>query len=81
MQHAQYISGLLSDVYERNQQLTEVSYIEVGPSGRTVWGTYCLRPLEHWDVSSFFCVVLSCVYVEALRRADPPSMESYQMSK
>jgi hypothetical protein len=37
----------------------------------TVWGTYCLRPLEHWDrgfeshshgcISSFFCVVLSCV--------------------
>jgi hypothetical protein len=45
---------------------------EAGPSSRTVWGTYCLRPLEHWDpgfesrsrhgcVSAFFCVVLSCV--------------------
>jgi hypothetical protein len=26
-----------------------------------------------------FCVVLSCVLVAALRRADPPSKESYRM--
>jgi hypothetical protein len=43
-----------------------------GPNDRAVWGTYGLRPLEHWDrgfesrsrhgcVSVFFCVVLSCV--------------------
>jgi hypothetical protein len=31
-------------------------------------------------VSGFFCVVLSRVYVEALRRADHPSKESYQLS-
>jgi hypothetical protein len=29
----------------------------------------------------FFCDVLSCVQIEALRRADPPSKESYQVSK
>jgi hypothetical protein len=51
----------------------------------------CLRPLEHWDrrfesclrhgcVFACFYVVLSYVSVEALRRADPPAKESYQMS-
>jgi hypothetical protein len=30
-------------------------------------------------VSVFLCVLLSCVSVEALRRADHPSKESYQM--
>jgi hypothetical protein len=29
----------------------------------------------------FFCVVLSYTQVVALRRADPPSKESYRMSK
>lgn len=48
---------------------------------------YCLQPLENWDhefeshsrhrcISSFSYVVLSCVQVEALRRADPPSKGS-----
>jgi hypothetical protein len=32
------------------------------------------------DVCPRFCVVLSCVSVEALRRADSPAKESYQMS-
>jgi hypothetical protein len=33
------------------------------------------------DVSPrFFCVVLACVQVEALRRADRPSNETYQLS-
>jgi hypothetical protein len=32
------------------------------------------------DVSMCFCVVLSCVLVEALRWTDPPAKESYQMS-
>jgi len=47
-------------------------YYVAGPNGRAVSGTYCLRPLEHWDrrfeshsrhgcVSAFFYVVLSCV--------------------
>jgi hypothetical protein len=31
-------------------------------------------------VSACFCVVLSCVPVEALRWTDPPTRESYQMS-
>jgi hypothetical protein len=37
--------------------------------------------LGHGSVSTFFCVVLSCpVQVETLRRTNPPSKESYQMS-
>jgi hypothetical protein len=49
----------------------------------------CLCPFVHWDVSSnpiwgmnvcvsLFCV---CVQVVALRRADPPSEESYRLYK
>jgi hypothetical protein len=60
--------------------------LPAGQNGRTVWDTYCLRQLEHWDrgfesrlkhgcVSAFFCVVLSCVGRCA------PSKESYQLSK
>jgi hypothetical protein len=60
-------------------------------NSRVVWGKYCLRSFEHWDprfescsghgcVSAFLCVVLSCVQVEALRRAGHPSKESYQLS-
>jgi hypothetical protein len=37
--------------------------------------------LRHECVSAFFCVVLSCVQVETLRRADPPTKESYQLSE
>jgi hypothetical protein len=50
------------------------------------------RPLEHWDhgfepppleTRMFVCVyyvfVLSCVYVAALWRADPPPKESYRL--
>jgi hypothetical protein len=32
------------------------------------------------DVCLCFCVVLSCVSVEALRWTDPPTKESYQIS-
>jgi hypothetical protein len=32
------------------------------------------------DVCLFFSVLCCPVYVEALRRADPPSKESYQLS-
>jgi len=60
-----------------------------GSHDRPVQGTYCLQPLEHWDfefeshsrhgyVSTFLCRSVSVV---ALRQADPPSRESYQMSK
>jgi hypothetical protein len=31
-------------------------------------------------LSAFVCVVLSCVQVEALRRDDPSSKESYRIS-
>jgi hypothetical protein len=34
----------------------------------------------HGCVSACFCVVLSCVSVEALCWTDPPTKESYQMS-
>jgi hypothetical protein len=45
-------------------------------------GSWVRIPFEaRMCVSAFFCVALSCVYVEALRRADPPSKESYQMTK
>jgi hypothetical protein len=48
-----------------------------------------LLPLKHWDRgfeshSSHGCLfvfVLSCVQVAALRRAEPPSMESYRLCK
>jgi hypothetical protein len=33
------------------------------------------------DVFAFFCIALSCAGREVLRRADPPSRESYQLSK
>jgi hypothetical protein len=51
----------------------------------------CLRLLEQWDRGlesqlrhgclcvRFFLFVLFCVHVAALRRADPPSMESYRL--
>jgi hypothetical protein len=52
----------------------------------------CLRPLKHWDLGfeshlrheclcAFILFVLSCVQVAALRRADPPSKESYRLCK
>jgi hypothetical protein len=39
------------------------------------------NPARGMDVCLvYFCVVLSCVSVEALRWTDPPTKESYQMS-
>jgi hypothetical protein len=50
----------------------------------------CLQPLKHWNprfethwrhecLYALFCVMLSCVYVEVLRRAYPQSKESYRL--
>jgi hypothetical protein len=39
-----------------------------------------LNPAQGMDVYLYFCVVLSCVLVEALCWTDPPTMESYKMS-
>jgi hypothetical protein len=65
----------------------------VGYGSRAVLGVHCLRSLGSRDrgfesqsghgrlvfvyVCAFFCV---CVQVEALRQADHPSKESYQLS-
>jgi hypothetical protein len=38
------------------------------------------NPAWGMDVCACFCVVLSCVLVEALHWTDPPTKESYQMS-
>jgi hypothetical protein len=38
------------------------------------------NPAWGMDVSACFCVVLSCVSVEALRWTDPPTKKSYQIS-
>jgi hypothetical protein len=58
-------------------------------SGRAVKGMNCLRLLEYWNRAfeshlrhGYLCaflsvLVLPCVQVGALRRADPPSKESY----
>jgi hypothetical protein len=48
-----------------------------------------LRPLKHWDggfelwmsVCVYSVFAMSCLQVEALRQADPPSRESYDCVK
>jgi hypothetical protein len=45
-------------------------------------GKWVRIPLEAWmSVSVYSVFVLSCVYVAALRQADPPSKESYGLCK
>jgi hypothetical protein len=39
------------------------------------------NPIRAMDVCPRFSVLCCPVHVEALRRADPPSMESYELSK
>jgi hypothetical protein len=79
------------EILEHFKIFSRLNYIQADPNGRAVWVTYCLPQIEHWDrefeshsrhgcVSAFFCVELSSVQVEALRRADHPSKESYQLS-
>jgi hypothetical protein len=43
-------------------------------------GIACSNPARGMDVCLRLSVLCCSVYVEALRRADPPSKESYQMS-
>jgi len=45
-------------------------------SGTEILGSWVRNPLEAWIYA--FCVVLSCVYVEALQRVILSSEESYQ---
>jgi hypothetical protein len=63
---------------------------ESDPSGRAVSGLNCLSPLEHWDPwfeshlrhgCQYAFVLCLCCSVCALRRADPPSKESYRLCK
>jgi hypothetical protein len=60
-------------------------------SGHEVKGVKCLRPLKHWDrefephsrhgyVSAFTLCMCCLGQVEVLRRTDPPSKGSYQLS-
>jgi hypothetical protein len=45
-------------------------------------GSWARIPLEAWISMGVYSVfVLSCVQVAALRRADPPSKESYRLCK
>jgi hypothetical protein len=71
-----------------------VKHIPAGHGSRAVLDMHCLRSLKSRDrgfeshpghgclvfvyVYEFFCV---CVQVEALRRADDPPKESYQLCK
>jgi hypothetical protein len=48
--------------------------------GRSNTGIVGSNPTRGMDEFGFFCVVLSCGWVEALRRIDPPSKEPYQLS-
>jgi hypothetical protein len=58
-------------------------------SGRAVEGMKYLRSLKHWNRGfeshlrhGCLCVYSVCVvYVAALRRADPPSKESYRLCR
>jgi hypothetical protein len=66
-----------------------VKYSQVGHSGRAVWGvglgrlvagTVSSNPAQGMDVCPRLSVLCCPVYVEALRRADHSSKESYHMS-
>jgi hypothetical protein len=60
-------------------------------TGREVWGMKSLRPLEHWNLGfeshsrhECLCAFILCLCVlyrslQALRRADPSSKESYRL--
>jgi hypothetical protein len=81
-------------VARRSNNISEHSLESIPHSanqrGSAVYGMKCLRPLERWDRgfefnSRYRCLHLFClccpVCVAALRRANPPSKESYRLSK
>jgi hypothetical protein len=62
-----------------------INVVQVSKLCRSHWhelsslGSWVRIPLEAWMSVCLFCVVLFCVQVAALRRADPQSKESYRL--
>jgi hypothetical protein len=68
----EYCSGLPVSIAERSNACTVYDHLNIGIAGSNpTWGM---------DVCPRVSVLCCPVSVEALRRADPPAKESYQMS-